>query len=195
LERKITYFLYHLPPSLKLLAVLFVSFLLFFWSSFWGVIAAGFGVFALYVFSGFPLIEPWHRLRPLWWLLVALFCVGFFSQGWQQGVLVSLRLGTILLLAAWVTITTPVSQMLATFERGFTLLEPLGANPAKIALVLALTLRFMPVLAQLVAEVREAQQARGLERSLVGIIIPVLIRMLKMGEDVANAIEARSYDS
>ena len=43
-------------------------------------------------------------------------------------------------------------------------------------------------------EVREAQRARGLERSLVALTVPIVVRMLKMSDDIAAAIDARSYD-
>jgi len=189
-----TRFIYHIPPAFKLFLLMLVSLLLFFWP-YPGVIFASVGItFGLYLLAGLPLMAALRFLRPIWWLLLALFFVGFFTENWQQGLVVSVRLGTILLLANWVTITTPTAQMMASFERLFVILKPFGVHPAKIALVLSLTLRFIPVLAQIIAEVREAQAARGLEKSLIGILIPVLIRMLKMGEDVASAIEARGYD-
>jgi len=189
-----TRFIYHIPPAFKLLLLMLVSLLLFF-SPYLSVSFVSMGItFGLYLLAGLPLMVALRCLRPIWWLLLALFFVGFFTENWQQGLVVSVRLGTILLLANLVTITTPTAQMMESFERLFVVLKPFGVHPAKIALVLSLTLRFIPVLAQIIAEVREAQAARGLERSLVGILIPVLIRMLKMGEDVASAIEARGYD-
>jgi len=187
-------FIHRLPTALKLMVLMLVSFLLFI-SPYLGLIVfLAAAIFCLYPLASLPFMAALRCLRPVWWLLLALFFVGLFTENWQQGLVVSLRLSTILLLANLVTITTPTAQMMATFERLFVVLKPIGVHPGKIALVLSLTLRFIPVLAQIIAEVREAQAARGLERSLVGIFIPVLIRMLKMGEDVASAIEARGYD-
>ena len=61
-----------------------------------------------------------------------------------------------------------------------------------VSLALSLTLRFIPVLAQVVQDVQEAQRARGLERNLVALAAPVIVRTLKMADDVADAIDARS---
>jgi len=44
-------------------------------------------------------------------------------------------------------------------------------------------------------DVRQAQAARGLERSLIASFVPVVILMLKMSEDIANALEARGFDA
>jgi len=54
-------------------------------------------------------------------------------------------------------------------------------------------LRFIPVLAQITTEVREAQKARGMEHSIVAVAMPVAIRMLKMADDISDAIDARGY--
>lgn len=85
--------------------------------------------------------------------------------------------------------------MMETLERFFSFLRPFGVHPAKISLALSLTLRFIPVLGQITQDVREAQKARSLEGNLIAAAIPVIVRTLKMSEDVAAAIEARCYDS
>ena len=54
-------------------------------------------------------------------------------------------------------------------------------------------LRFIPVLAQITREVREAQRVRGLENSVTALAIPLFVRTLRMSDDIADAIEARGY--
>jgi len=186
--------IHHTPPALKLLFLLLTSLFLFVLPSLGMIIPAFAITFLLYFLADISPPKALQYLRPIGWLLTALFLVGFFTQNWQQGLVVGVRLGVIFLIANLVTLTTPTSQMMATFERIFVFFKPLGVNPAKIALVLSLTLRFIPVLAQIVAQVREAQKVRGLERNLIATIIPVLIRMFKMGDDIASAIEARGYE-
>ncbi len=57
-----------------------------------------------------------------------------------------------------------------------------------------MVLRFIPVIATVASEIRDAQRARGLDRSILAMIVPLIIRTLKMADDVADAIEARSFD-
>jgi biotin transport system permease protein len=60
--------------------------------------------------------------------------------------------------------------------------------------MLSLALRFIPLLFDKFEEIREAQRARGLERSVVALLMPLLIKTLRMANDLTEAIEARGYD-
>ncbi|SFV04773.1 biotin transport system permease protein [Methylobacterium sp. 174MFSha1.1] len=134
------------------------------------------------------------QLGSLAWILAVLVLVQLALDGWLAGLLVAARLASLVLLAGLVTLTTRSADLIEALQRGLRWLKPVGINPAKAGLAIALTLRFIPVLAAITAEVREAQRARGLERSLVALTVPVVVRMLKMSDDIAAAIDARSYD-
>ena len=86
-----------------------------------------------------------------------------------------------------------IQYLIDGIERGLPFLRPLGVNPAKVSLALSLALRFIPVLAQITQEVREAQRVRGLENSVIALAIPLFVRPLRMSDDIADAIEARGY--
>jgi len=123
-----------------------------------------------------------------------LFAVEWWMVSGQSGVLVIARLAALMLMAALVTLTTRTTEMIDALEKGLFWLRYVRINPAKVSLALSLAMRFIPVLAAIVAEVREAQKARGLDRSLIAIAIPVIVRTLKMADDIAAALEARAYD-
>ena len=84
--------------------------------------------------------------------------------------------------------------MIEALQGGLVWLRAIGVNPAKVSLAISLALRFIPVLAAVTSEVREAQRARGLDANILAIAVPVVVRTLKMADDIAAAIEARSYD-
>lgn len=149
---------------------------------------------ALFLVAGFSLYTVWKQIRPLWWILIILLLAQGAFNSWIFGLFLVLRLCALLLLAGLVTLTTRSSDMITSLEKGLSFLRPLGANPAKIGLAFSLALRFIPVLAQATQEVREAQKARGLERSLLATAIPVAVRTLKMGDEIAQAIDARGWD-
>ena len=141
---------------------------------------------------------PWRRLlgqiRPLAWLFAVFFLVQWALAGWQEGVTVVLRFAALVLLASLVTLTTPTSAMIAAVERVLAPLARVGVKPAKVSMALSLALRFLPVIAAIVAEVRDAQRARGLDRSMIALAVPVIVRTLKTADSVAEALDARGWD-
>ena len=54
--------------------------------------------------------------------------------------------------------------------------------------------RFIPLLFDQFAEIREAQRARGLDRNIFALLMPLMIKTLKMADNLTEAIEARGYD-
>jgi biotin transport system permease protein len=112
----------------------------------------------------------------------------------MAGVAMVLRFAALILIAALVTLTTRVSDMVTTLERALLPLERFGIDPARVSLTISLALRFIPVLGERVAQIREAQRARGLGRNLFAIAVPLLVHCLRMADAVAEAIVARSGD-
>ena len=187
-------FVHRLPAGLKLFIVFFVSIGLFYFASLPLAIVSLIVVWCLFFLAGFPFFKPVLELKKISWLLAALFIVQYFSVNFESAALIVIRLSSLLLLATLVTLTTPFSRMMACFEKLFSFMRVFGVNPAKISLGLSLTLRFIAVFSDISQEVREAQKARGLEKSVFAVIMPVLIRSLKVQADVAAAIEARCFD-
>ncbi|WP_339860878.1 energy-coupling factor transporter transmembrane protein EcfT [Thalassospira alkalitolerans] len=151
-------------------------------------------VLALYPVSGFGPKILWAQIKPMIWLLILFFAVQLWLNDWQAGLVVILRLAGIVLFAGLVTLTTKTSDMLAALERALMPLARFGVNPEKVSLAFSMVLRFIPVIAHVGHEIRDAQRARGLDKSIIALIVPLIIRTLKMADDVADAIEARSFD-
>lgn len=105
-----------------------------------------------------------------------------------------LRFAVLILFASLVSLTTRVSDMIAALEIGLRPLAFVGLNPAKVGLALSLAIRFIPVIAGQLTEIREAQRVRGLNRSILAAAVPLIVRTLKIAGAVADATEARSYD-
>ena len=174
------------------------------------LVAAGVGVFlvpnplwlvpvvaavvGLMVVARVPLGETLRQLRPVAMLIVVIFLVHGWFTSWTLGFLVVLRFAVLLLLALLVTFTTRISEMIEVLERGFGPLAVFGVNPEKLSLMLSLTLRFIPLLFEKFQEIREAQRARGLDRNILALLMPLLIKTLKMANDLTDAIDARGYD-
>lgn len=189
-----TTIVHRLNCGVKLGTLFFVSIILFMIPQLWLCVVACFVVYCCYWVAGFPIFQPFRQLKGVLPFLAALFVVQWITNGWLSASIISFRLLTLILLAMLVTLTTPFMKMLEFFERSFSFVRFFGGNPAKISLALSLTLRFIPVFSDLVQDVRDAQKVRGLEKNFFALIMPVLVRSLKMQEDIAAAIEARCYD-
>lgn len=183
-----------LPIGVKFLYLFLLSLFLFFFSYFYTIILTFLLALVIYPLAGLPLLLPLKNLLKLWWLFAALFLVQWMTIPWHDSLAITLRLASLLLIANLINATTKASDMLSAFERFFRFLKPIGINPGKVALALSLTLRFVPVIKIITDEIRQAQKARGLERSFLALFIPLLIRIVKMGDDIAQAILARDFD-
>lgn len=186
--------LHRLRPAPKLVAVL-VAGVVVFWVRDWRVLLALLALtLSLYGLARLGWRASWVQLRPSLGVLLFLFVVQSLLADVESGAVTVLRFGVLLLLSSLVTLTTRVSDLLAALERAMQPLARVGVNPAKVSLAVSLTLRFIPVVVQTVGDVRDAQRARGIEKNMVALTVPVIVRTLKMADDVADAIEARSWE-
>ncbi|SDT28064.1 biotin transport system permease protein [Microlunatus soli] len=117
------------------------------------------------------------------------------GTGWQPALVTGLRLLTLCLLAYAVSLSTTFSAMLDFFDRLLAPTARFGLDPGRISLALALTVRFIPQIRDTYQQVREAQQARGLQSRPLATVVPLLVRTLQSAEQIADAIDARCYDS
>ena len=60
--------------------------------------------------------------------------------------------------------------------------------------MLALTIRAVPVMTEIVVAVLEARKARGAERSVRAIAVPVVVRALQTSDAMGEALIARGFD-
>lgn len=152
------------------------------------------GTLALVAISRVPVRRCIAQVRPVLWFAVPLFVLQWVTAGASRALIVVGQLLTLVLLAALVTLTTKVSAMLATIEAALEPLRRVGVRPGRVALVLALTIRCVPLVTRLYGEVREARRARGLERSATALAVPLIVRMLKTADDLGEALAARGVD-
>lgn len=185
----------HRQPAARKLALLLVAGIaLFLTSSVWllgavGAIAAG-----LLLAVRPPFREVRQQLVGTALILAIVFAVTGFVDGWRPAFVVLFRLATLVLLAMTVTMTTRTADMLEVCEKALLPLERLGlVNAARVSLAISLVLRFVPEILKRHRDIREAQAARGLRGQPVALIVPLIVRTLKAADDVAEAIEARSY--
>jgi biotin transport system permease protein len=131
------------------------------------------------------------QVRPVWIWLVALFGFHLLVTGPLVGAVAVLRLLTLVIAAAVVTATTRVTALVAVIEWLTSPLRVFGVRPARIGLVIAMTLRFIPLVTDRAARIREAQAARGADRVRLAMVVPLLVQVLRMATTVGEALDAR----
>jgi biotin transport system permease protein len=184
--------LHRTPVGLKLLTLLIAGSTLFLVSDWRSLTLFCATVVLLYAVAGIGWRVLWSRLRPLALVLVALFAAQLLLGDAGQAVAMVLRFVGLVLFATLVTLTSRTSDMVAALERVLRPLARFGIDPTEISLVVSLALRFIPVLGERVTQIREAQRARGLERNILALAVPLLLHCLRMADAVADAIDARS---
>lgn len=143
--------------------------------------------------TGVTAAAVWRQTRGLLWVLLAVALFTGWFQGWLEALAVVLRVGAMVGLALAVTLSTRTSDLIAVCERALTPFERIGlVDAGKVALALALALRFVPEIWGNFQEIREAQAARGLGAHPVALIVPLIVLTLKRAQEVAEAIDARS---
>jgi biotin transport system permease protein len=187
------------PAGWKLLALAGLSVLLFTVPTLPVVTGALVGVVTVgLVAAGLPPAALGRQARAVLWWLVALFVLHSVLTDVLTGTLTVLRLLTLVLAAAVVTATTRVTAMVAVVERICRPLEWVGVRPARIGLVIAMALRFIPLISERADRIREAQAARGGSarglRGLTTTIVPLLVQVLQLAHTISEALDARGAD-
>lgn len=182
---------HRLPAGAKLLLLAGLGVAVFFIDTPWPLLAGVALVALLWGWARLPLrllVRQIVMALPLALLVIA-------AQAWladiQIGVLIALRYLLVVVLAAWVAGCTRVSDSIAALEWVLAPLRFLRFDPAKLALALSLTIRFLPLLADEARAIQEAQAARGRARHWLALTVPLLVRALVLADAITEAIEAR----
>ena len=150
-------------------------------------------VIGLFLLARVPFGLVWRQVVPILWVLAFAVPMQVLFGGWETAAVMAVRLVLAVALAAIYTLTTPVT---ATLDAMQSLLRPFRRwiDADRVGLVLALTMRCVPLLAELVREVLEARKARGAEGSLLALAVPVIVRALRTAEHLGEALTARGFD-
>jgi energy-coupling factor transport system permease protein len=213
-------FLHRLDPRTKIFAAVALAVAVFFLQSVWDyLLFAGFILMAVFLGQiGFwPVMRAVQALTILIALSALLHLFGAPGNPiWQWGPLKisdeGLRLGAELsarliyfgLISALLGVTTSAMQLADGLEGVLLPLAKLKVPVRGLALMLSISLRFVPLILDEADAVMKAMRARGIDpfegtiaertRKLVGVLVPLLRNTLARAEAMAEAMAARCYD-
>jgi len=157
---------------------------------------AGAAVLAVtgYLVAGFGIRELGRQVYVVRWIIVIMLVTQLVFLPWTTALVNVGRVIVVLVLAALVTLTTRIADLLDATERGLRPLERFGVNPRRIGLLLAMTITTIPVIAGFARAIRDAQRARGGRIRLWSMALPLLVLSLKHSDDLADALIARGVE-
>lgn len=161
-----------------------------------------------------------NNLRAFRWLLLITFIAhacftpgqslaiagytlpGLTQEGLVQGMIFTLRLITIMTIAAILMLTTAPLDVSDGLESLLKPLQRFGLPAHELAMMMVIALRFIPTLVEEAERLQKAQMARGADftgnpirraRRMTSVLIPLMLSAFKRAEDLAVAMEARCY--
>ena len=189
-----TSLLHRSAAGVKLLGLLVFSTVLVAFQSPVTVLGGFVVVAGLYAMAGFGVRVLARQVWPLRWFVLFLLPFQWWNAGWQAAVAVVGTLVVAVVGAALVSLTTRVTDLLDVISRVLQPARRIGVDPERVALLLALTIRAIPVIAATLQEARDARRARGLERSTRALVTPVVVRTIRHADRVGDALAARGLD-
>jgi biotin transport system permease protein len=131
-----------------------------------------------------------RQLVPLWPFVLIVGLWHLWTSDVSDGVAILFRMVTAVALANFVTMTTRLSDMLAVFEHLARPLSPI-LPPRRLALAFALVIRFIPVMLDRMALIRQSWSARSPRNPRWRVMVPATLAALEDADRVAEALRAR----
>ena len=185
---------HRLPAGTKLLLLVPAAIGVLALSQPWQVVVALAVIALLYAAARIPWRTTLEQVRPLLWFLLALGLFQLAVAGWQRAVVVVGAMLGLVLLATLVSLTTRTTAMVDVVVRWLRPLRPVGVDPERVGLLVALGIRSVAVIIELAREVRQAQLARGASSSPLAFIVPLVVRTLRHADRLADALVARGVE-
>jgi energy-coupling factor transport system permease protein len=211
---------HRMDPRSKLMIIFLFVCIIFLANNLLTYLIIGSYTFLMLALSRVPFRFLYAGLKPVLWLVVftlllqlfftkegsLIFEFGFvkiYEEGLKQGIFISLRFLFLILMTSLLTLTTTPIEITDGLE---TLLHPLKKvrfPVHEMALMMSISLRFIPTLMQETDKIMKAQIARGVEfasgpfkdriKAVIPLLIPLFVSSFKRAEELAIAMEARGY--
>lgn len=133
----------------------------------------------------------WGQLWPPLPFLLFLGAFNWWQQGWEKALVVMLVIMSSIGMAAVLTLTTTVAEMLEALEKALSPTARFGVPVESISLAISLTIRLIPLQFATVGEVLDARKARGADFSITAFGAPVMIRSIRRARVIGDALLAR----
>lgn len=212
--------IHRLDPRAKLLSVIIFVVIIFLANQWISYGLLGLFILTAVLLSRVPVTFIYRGMKPIFFIVIITFILhlfltkdgdvvlewGFFSiyeGGLVQGAYISLRLLYLIIFTSLLTLTTTPIEITDGLESLMHPLKRFGLPVHEFALMMSISLRFIPTLLEETEKIMKAQSARGVEftsgplrqrlKAIIPLLIPLFVSSFKRAEDLAFAMEARGY--
>ncbi len=191
--------IHKLDPRIKILSVVLISIGLFLIRSHLGFVLATIFIVVIALISKIKIKNILKNLRPfLFFFIFILLMYAFFSKNeLVKGIITIWRFVLLIITASILTFSTTTSNLILALEK---LLKPLKIIEIKsrdIAIMVSITLRFIPLFFLESIKIRDAKLSRLANlkklKHIKLIILPLLERLFKRASNLSDAMESRCY--
>ena len=192
--------IHSIDPRLKIVYVIILSILVFMIKNIYEIL-----IFAIFVFIGILLAKIdlknyINNLRSFYLLFIFIFLmyVIFSRNNLNQGLLTIWRFLMLISISMILTFSTTVSSLIVAIEKLSRPLKLLGIKPRNIALMISISIRFVPVMFTNMERTKESMLARLANfRKLKHIKLFMLVlleKMFKSASRLSDALHSRLYN-
>ena len=146
-------------------------------------------VFNLFLTPGTPLFTIWK--------------LTITQEGLKMAISMAVRLTLLIIGSSVMTLTTTPNNLTDGMEKMMGPLKVFKVPVHEVAMMMSITLRFIPILLEETDKIMKAQIARGADfesgnifkraKAMVPLLVPLFISAFRRANDLAMAMEARCY--
>ena len=137
-------------------------------------------------------------------IVAGLFRDGDFYAALISGAFMSIRLVILMMFAVMLPLTTSPLELADGLDAIFRPLERFKFPANEVSMMIAMALRFIPLLMEETDKIMRAQLSRGARighgnifqrvKSFMPVLIPLIVIIFRRADEIAVAMEARGYD-
>ena len=134
---------------------------------------------------------------------IVIYNIKITDAGLKEASLIVIRIIDFLFISSLLTLTTKPTQINTALEKLLRPLKKIGVNASSVAMIISITLRFIPTLIEEASKILKAQASRGADFKdeklinkvfqMVSLIVPLFTITYKKASDLTYAMEARGY--
>ena len=212
-------FIHRLDPRVKLIGVFAYIITIFFVDKMQTYIPFIILLIAMIYTAKIPIKGVLRSLKPLLFIIIITAILNLFTtpgntifnigrltitdEGVYRTIFTILRLLLIIISTSVLTYTTSPMELTYGLEKLFGPLKKIGFPASELAMMISISLRFIPTLFDEAQKIRMAQMARGADfesgniinraKNMIPLLVPLFINSFKRSDDLATAMEARMY--
>lgn len=212
--------IHHMDPRAKIGAMLLLMIAIFIPAGYIGYVFIGAIIILAVILSKLRLNFIWRSVKPMMFMLVFLWVINVlvlrtgyvmfrvfgyavYSDAIFQTLFIIIRLLLMIIVTTILTATTKPMELTLGIEDLLTPFKVIHVPAHEIAMMISISLRFIPTLVEETNRIIKAQTSRGVDldegslkeklMAILALIVPLFVSAFQRAEELANAMEARGY--